>query len=206
MGPEGIIDLQSVLSLLRDDPRIYNVASYLICVPLLLAGVFVTLRCRPSAKRSWLALAAIAPLTLLPFYHRQIDAKLLLLTVPACAMLWAEGGRIGKFAALVTAAGFVVTGDLPWITAFGVIHSLHLHMFGVSGRFEKILPVPVTLLAMSVFYLWVYARSGQAGNDGEGACEAAGGCCLDHLVHGSGLIVDRHDCREAGGYLVVGFH
>jgi hypothetical protein len=69
----------------------------------------------------------------------------------------------------------VVTGDLPWITAFGVIHSLHLHMFGVSGRFEKILPVPVTLLAMSVFYLWVYARSGQAGNDGEGACEAAGG-------------------------------
>jgi hypothetical protein len=38
-----------------------------------------------------------------------------------------------------------------------------------------ILSAPLTLLAMSVFYLWVYARSGQAGNDGEGACEAAGG-------------------------------
>jgi len=28
-------------------------------------------------------------------YHRPFDAKLLLLAVPACAMLWAEGGRIG---------------------------------------------------------------------------------------------------------------
>jgi hypothetical protein len=169
MGPEGIIDLQSVLSLFRNDPRFYNLASYLICVPLLLAWAFVTLRSLPSSKRTWLALAAIAPLTLLPVYHRQIDAKLLLLTVPACALLWAEGGRIGKFAALVNAAGVVVTGDLSWVIALGVIHSLRLSTLGHLGQIEKILPVPPILLAMSVFYLWVYARSARAESHGSGA-------------------------------------
>ncbi|MGD0801149.1 MAG: glycosyltransferase family 87 protein [Terracidiphilus sp.] len=159
MGPEGIIDLQTNLSVLWNDPHFYNLASYLIFVPLLLILAFVSLRTRPSPKRSWLALAAVAPLTLLPVYHRQFDAKLLLLTVPACALLWAEGGRTGKFAALVNVAGFAVIGDLTWVTAFGVIHSLHLSRFGLPGQIEKILPVPPTLLAVSVFYLWVYVRS-----------------------------------------------
>jgi hypothetical protein len=159
MGPEGIIDLQTNLSVLWNDPRFYNLASYLICLPLLLVLAFVTLRSRPSPKRAWLALAAVAALSLLPIYHRQIDARLLLLAVPACAMLWAEGGRIGRLALLVTAMGFIVTADLPWIIVFALIRHLHLTSAGLPWQFERVLPVPSILLAMSVFYLWVYTRS-----------------------------------------------
>jgi len=156
MGPEGVIDLQSVVSFFRDDPRIYNAVSFLICAPLLLVWVFVTVRFRPSVKRASLALAAIAALTLLPVYHRQIDAKLLLLTVPACAMLWAERGRIGRFATVLGAAGLLATGDLPWLVFFIIIANLRLQAVSLFGHPTQVLPVPFVLLATGVFYLWVY--------------------------------------------------
>ena len=121
-GAHGIgmmINLQTVISFFRDDPRFYNPATYLVCGVLLLVWSFKTLRSRITPASSWLALAAIAPLSMLPVYHRQCDATLLLLTIPACAMLWAEGGPVARLALLVNAAGFVLTGDVnvgnhPW--------------------------------------------------------------------------------------------
>jgi hypothetical protein len=156
-----IISLQTVVSVFRDDPRFYNPVTYLVCAPPLLLWAFVTLRSRFTPERAWLALAAIAALAMLPVYHRIYDAKLLLLTVPACAMLWAEGGLIGWLAALVTAAGFVVTGDLAWVIFLGFIRTLHLSAAELPGRIVAnalVFPVPLTLLAMGVFYLWVYVR------------------------------------------------
>jgi len=158
MGPEGMIDLQTVISFFRNDPRFYNLASYLVCAPLLLVWVFVTLRSRPSFARAWLALAAISALSLLPVYHRQIDAKLLLLTIPACAMLWSEGGLIGRLALLVNTAGFVVTGDLPWVIVLGLINNLYPPATRPSWQAVQVFPVPPTLLVMGIFYLWVYVR------------------------------------------------
>ena len=160
-GLAMIINLQEVISVFRDDPRIYNQASYLICAPLLLLWAFVTLRSRPTAVRFWLGLAAIAPLTMLPFYHRQYDAKLLLLAVPACAMLWAEGGLIGRLALLVTTAGFVFNGDIFGAIAIPILTS-HLPATVLFGQIEAValvFPAPLILLVMSVFYLWAYARS-----------------------------------------------
>jgi hypothetical protein len=159
-GLAMVINLQEVISVFRDDPRIYNLASYLICAPLLLVWMFATLRFRPSPRRTWLALAVIAPLTMLPFYHRQYDAKLLLLAVPACAMLWAEGGLIGRLALLVTAAGFVFNGDI--FMAIVISLTSHLPTTGLSGQIQAValvFPAPLILLVMSVFYLWVYVRS-----------------------------------------------
>lgn len=164
MGGHGlamVISLQSVISVFWDDPRIYNPASYLACAPLLLVWAFVTLRTRATTARAWLALAAIAALTMLPVYHRQYDAKLLLLTVPACLMLWAEGGLIGWLALLVNAAGFVLTGDLTWAILLGLINHLHLSTTGLSGEIltaVQVFPAPLIVLVMGVFYLWVYAR------------------------------------------------
>jgi hypothetical protein len=156
-----VVNLQAVFSVFWDDPRIYNLASYLVCAPLLLLWVFVTLRSRSSPARAWLALAAIAALSMLPVYHRQQDTKLLLLTVPACAMLWAEGGLIGWFALLVNTAGFVLTGDLSWAILLGIISNLHLPATGLTGQIlmaVQVFPVPLILLVMGVFYLWVYVR------------------------------------------------
>jgi hypothetical protein len=156
-----LVSLQEVIGVFWDDPRIYNLASYLVCAPLLLLWAFVTLRSRPSPKNAWLALAAIAALSMLPIYHRQHDTKLLLLTVPACAMLWAEGGLAGWLALLVNTAGFVLNGDLAWAIFFGLANNLHLHLTRLTGEMliaVQVFPAPLILLVMGVFYLWVYVR------------------------------------------------
>jgi hypothetical protein len=164
-GLDILISLQAVTYALWKDPRIYNLAAYLMCAPLLLVWMFVTLRFHPSPRRAWLALAAIVALTMLPVYHRQLDAKLLLLTVPACAMLWAEGGRIGRLALLVNVAGFILTGDFSWAIFIAIISALHLPATGFMGRMVMVVnvfSVPLILLAVGVFYLWLYVRSSSA--------------------------------------------
>ena len=162
-GLDMLISLQAVTGMFWDSPLVYNPVTYILCAPLLLAWAFVTLRSRSTPRNVWLALAAIAALTMLPVYHRQNDAKLLLLTVPACAMLWAEGGAIGWLAVLANSAGFVLTGDLPWAILLAVINKLHLPASGLSAEIAagiQIFPAPLILLAVGVFYLWVYARHG----------------------------------------------
>ena len=156
-----VISLQAIFSVFCDNTRIYNPASYLVFAPLLLVWMFVTLRYRSSPERTWLAIAAIAAFSMLPVYHRQYDAKLILLTVPACAMLWSEGGLTGRLALLVNTVGFVVTGDLPWSVFLGLIPTLHLSGTELSNQIltvVQVFPVPLTLLAMGIFYLWVYVR------------------------------------------------
>jgi hypothetical protein len=164
-GLDMLISLQTVVSVFWDDPRFYNLVTCLICAPLLLLWAFTALRSRPSAKSAWLALAAIAALTMLPVYHRQIDARLLLLTVPACAMLWAEGGRIGRLALLVTTAGIVLTSDLPWVILLALIGKLHLPATRLSGQLVmavQVFPVPLLLLILGAFYLWIYVSRSSA--------------------------------------------
>jgi len=160
-NPDMIIDLQSVLSIFRDDPRIYNPASYLICGVLILIWIARTFRSRLTLDSSYFALAAIAALCLLPIYHRQYDAKILLLTAPACAMLWARGGPIRWIALLLNTAAVVVTGDIPSAILIIFANKLHVDTAGVLGKILTIVlmrPVPLILLALGVFYLWVYVR------------------------------------------------
>jgi hypothetical protein len=156
-----VIDLQTAVSVFRDDPHLYNPVSYLICGVLLLAWSVRTLRLRFSQRSTWLALATIAPLTLLVTYHRTFDAKLLLLAVPACAMLWAEVGVIGRFAVVMTTAGIVSTADLPLIVFLALTKNLRISTPGDCGQILTDLlrrPAPLVLLPMAVFYLGVYVR------------------------------------------------
>ena len=156
-----MVNLQTVISVFWDDPRIYNPVSYLVCGAPLLVWAFVTLRSRSSPARAWLALAAIAALSMLPTYHRQQDTKLLLLTVPACVMLWAEGGLIGRFAFLVNITGLLLTGDLVWIILFGLSGWLHLPTAGMAEHLltaAQVFATPTILLVMGIFYLWMYVR------------------------------------------------
>jgi len=159
--PDSIVDLQTVISVFRDDPRIYNPASYLLCAPLLAVWVLVTVRSRFSPAMAWLALAAIAPLAMLPLYHRQDDARLLLLTIPACAMLWVERGAVGWTALVVTTAGLVVNGDTPTAARIWLSRPLLAATHGFAGEILTVVlarPVPLMLLAISIFYLWAYVR------------------------------------------------
>ena len=158
-GLAMVISLQSAISIFWDDPHIYNPASYLICAPILLLWGYVALRNRPTPSSAWLALASIAAITMLPVYHRQYDARLLLLTVPACVMLWAESGLIGRLALFVNMAAFVLTGDLTWAIILALINRLHAPVVGLSGKMlivAQVFPAPAILLIMGIFYLWVY--------------------------------------------------
>lgn len=158
----GVVSLQAVFSIFRDDPRFYNLASYLVCGAILLAWTALTLRARPSWQRAWLALAAITPITLLVTYHRAYDTKLLLFTVPACALLWAEGKWIRWTALALTTAAIVLNGDIPLTLLGGLSDALHLSAASLSGKILIVLlgrSSQLILLAVSVFYLLIYARS-----------------------------------------------
>ena len=169
-GPAGVdpqshgaieISLQTVVSVFRDDPRFYNPITYLLCAPFLLVWAITTLRRRFSQESAWLALAAIAALSMLPLYHRLHDTGLLLLAFPAFATLWAKGGPTAWLALLFTSASAIVTCDFPvqWLA----IHSAHLRDStpGLPGQLLTVVlarPVPLVLLAVGTFYLWVYVR------------------------------------------------
>jgi len=163
-GAHGIgmlISLQAVFSVFWDDPAIYNPASYLVCAPLLLVWGFAAIRRPSSRENTWLALAAISALSMLPLYHRQYDAKLLLLTIPACAMLWAKKGKIAWIALLVNAVGFLFTGDLAWAILLALLSYLQLPTTGLSGQMltgVQVFPAPLILLVMGIFYLWIFLR------------------------------------------------
>jgi hypothetical protein len=156
-----LISMQTVFSVFWDSPNFYNPASYLIGGALLLVWLLAVLRSRPSPARAWLALAAIAALTMLPLYHRQHDTRLLLLTVPACAMLWVEGGPIGRLAFIVNAAGAVLTGDIPLFILAHFTKPLLASTQGLPGMILTVVlgrPAPLILLVMAIFYLWVYVE------------------------------------------------
>jgi hypothetical protein len=156
-----VIDLQAAISIFRDDPRFYNLVSYLVCGALLLAWSVRTLRSRFTQRGAWLALAGIVPLTMLVTYHRPWDARLLLLAIPACAMVWAEGGKTRWVALLVTAAGLVLTGDISLVLLSLLSDHWHTGLAGISQQMLTLVltrPASIILLAMGVFYLWIYLR------------------------------------------------
>ena len=169
-GPDGVkprshgaqlVSLQTAISVFWDNPRFYNRATYLVCGILLAVWAVVTLRSRPSPSTTWLALAAIAALSILPTYHRQQDTRLLLLTFPACAMLWSEGGLIAWLALLVNTAGVLFTGDIPLQLLAVLAGKLGASTATLPGKVLMVLlarPAPLILFAMGIFYLWVYVR------------------------------------------------
>ena len=166
MGPfslsiQPIIDLQAAVSFMRDDPGVYNPISYAICGILLLIWSLATLRANSSRDNLWFSLAIAAVMTMLVTYHRPYDAKLLLLAVPAFAILWSEGGITGWLALLTSTCGMVFTSEIP----LAVIGSLAKKLpIGGGGLAEKLLTVVITrpaspaLLVMAVFYLWAYEK------------------------------------------------
>ena len=107
-----------------------------------------------------MGIAAIVTLSLLPVHHHLYDTKLLLLLVPAVAVLSAEKGPLKWPSLLVTLAALVSTGDLSGTLFFQLIDRLLPPATGLASALRGVLvfPVPLILLAVGVFYLWIYAR------------------------------------------------
>jgi hypothetical protein len=162
-----VVDLQAAISIFRDDPRFYNPASYLLCGVLLLAGAARALRSRFSLPNAWLALAAVTALTMLVTYHRPWDAKLLMLAIPACAVLWAEGGPARWPALLITTAGLVFTADIPLAILSILAKDLHIGRAGIMDKMMTVMlirPASLILLLVALFYLWMYLTRRRRGS------------------------------------------
>lgn len=162
-GVNMIISLQSVASRISDSPRFYNGAAYLVCGLLLVPWAWKTLRSPWSLRMACFALAAVVPLSMLPVYHRCYDARLLLLTIPACALLWAERGRVGWLSLALNVAAIVLTGDLLWIAVF------QLTRYSGPAIAVSAYPAPLILLVLGGFYLWVYLKEPFKAGAGEEA-------------------------------------
>jgi hypothetical protein len=151
----GIASLQTVVSLFRDDPHVYNPVSWLLIGVLLVAWIYTTIRMKPSKKKDFLGLASIACLALLPIYHRVYDTRLLLLTFPALALLLSEGGITGIVAFLLAAMAIVVMSN-PFSHFVDVHYWLHSPHHGLIGTILLMREVPLSLLVLGSFYLAVY--------------------------------------------------
>ncbi len=161
LGPGMIIDLQTAVSVIRNEPHFYNLITYLVCVPLVVAWAVATFRMHFSLARAWLGLAAISAISLLPVYHRPYDAKILMLAIPACTALWAEGGAVGWTAVVLTSAGIFATSDIPLAVGNILTANLHVPANGWLERVDAVLltrPTPLILLALGMFYLWIFLR------------------------------------------------
>ena len=160
--PGLIIDLQAVVAIFKNDPRIYNAVSYGVCGALLFALLLTTARSRTLTERvTWFGLAAAVPLTILICYHRPYDARLLLLSIPGCAMLWAEGGVVGKIAFVINTAAIISTSDFPLTFFIVLTKGIHVDVSSFFGKIVAVVltePAPPILLAMAIFYLLVYVH------------------------------------------------
>ncbi len=160
-----IIDLQTVFSLVRDDSRFYNPATYFICGFLLAVWLTATIRSHQSLSSGYIALAALAPLTMLVSYHRPYDAKLLLLAIPAVSMLWSEGRPLKYAAATLCGLAITLTGDIPLAVLSIFTRRIDVNATGAVSKtllLWLLRPAPLVLLAMTIFFLWIYVRRANA--------------------------------------------
>lgn len=153
------IHLQTVFSVFRDQPRIYNLAAYAVGGLLIVCWIAFTLRTRQSGKVPLLALGAAAPLTLLPTYHRLYDAPLLLLAIPAIAALLTRNSRGRKWVLAVLALTLAFTGDFPLILLGLLTRRVQFSTYGAWNQLKLILlarPATLVICVLSVFLLWHY--------------------------------------------------
>ena len=160
----SIVDLQAAVSIFCDFPRLYNAATYLLCGVLVLLWSLWTLRTEFSDPNAWLALPVAATLSLLITYHRLWDAKLVMLAVPGCCLLWAEGGRTAKAAMLITSTAILATGEISLVILEAIVATFHPSKTWTAGPLitaALIRPAPLALLVMAIFYLLAYVEHGR---------------------------------------------
>lgn len=160
-----MLNLQPLLATYWNSPKFYNFLTYALLAPLFLLLLLAIRRgLQLSRDGIWIGLAAIATLSLLPVYHRPHDAKILLLTLPACAALWAQKGWDGWLGLALTTAGIVITSDLPLAAIEVARASIHLTPNKALRILDPLIghPIGIVLLVVAMFYvlvLWNQTRT-----------------------------------------------
>jgi hypothetical protein len=98
----GDTNLQTLTSIFFADAVTFNLIAYATFLGLLITWIIVVPRSNASPDVHYLALAALAILSLLPVYHRFYDTRLLLLTVPAVVIVFQKRRILGGVIAVLT--------------------------------------------------------------------------------------------------------
>ncbi|MBS1804660.1 MAG: DUF2029 domain-containing protein [Acidobacteria bacterium] len=163
-----IVQLQTAVSVFFTNSRTWDVITWCICAPLLLLWAYRTVAARPAGPAIWVGLAAAAPLTMLPTYHFQHDAKLILIAIPACAYLWSKAGRTGNVALIVTLAAILINGDIFSAIRILLTRSIVVPQPSLISHLATLFltrPTPLALLAMAAFYLWRYGTHRESSSE-----------------------------------------
>jgi len=157
----SIANMQTIFSLVHDEPNFYNVGAISVFLPLFVVWVYGVRR--PGVRTQngeWagvavsdlMALAAAAALTFLPVYHRQYDTRLLLLMFPAVSVLAASSRWTGRIAVVLSVVATVTTSH-QFVHVGPLLEAHGWRLPGVVWlAFFR--PLPLTLLLLSCFFLY----------------------------------------------------
>lgn len=179
---DSLVQLQSVIGIYSSRPEMYNLITWAICGPLIAVGGIVTMIRKPTAHEIWLALAVAAPLSMLPTYHLQHDAKIIFLTIPACAMLWKRRNRLGRVCMVITSAAIIINGDIFTFVRIVLTRFIAVPHPGVLSGLATIVltrPAALILLATAITYLWAYATGAARRLDTEVRQDEVSSCSLN---------------------------
>jgi Glycosyltransferase family 87 len=103
-NPQAIGDenLQALTSIFLAQAGQFNAAAYAVFLALYSVGMVVVLRAQRGPELHLVALGALSILTLMPFYHRFYDTRLLLLSVPAVVVIFQKRRALGAVIAVLT--------------------------------------------------------------------------------------------------------
>jgi hypothetical protein len=154
-----VTDLQAVFAVFDDVPRDYNLESESVVGVLILVWAYIAIRAAPSRRKDLLGVAAMSCLSLLPLYHRHYDVRLLVLTLPAVALLTDEGGWGRGLAIAATVA--VLCGSHP--TFLRDHFALHQETLGPVKTVLLMRTAPLAVLFSGVVYLAYFATALKSG-------------------------------------------
>jgi Glycosyltransferase family 87 len=166
LAVNSAINLQTAVSVFKNDPQWYDPASYAICGVLLGLWLVAVVRSKATHSSSLLALASIAALSMLFGYHRHHDAKLLLLLAPVCSLMWVKSsGTIRYLAVLISVAAMASVADVPRAMLTVIVAQLQISTVTTTGKILTVMfgrPAPLALLSAAVFFLYALVRDGQS--------------------------------------------
>lgn len=159
-----LADLQTIVSVVKDDPAFYNPVVWAICLLVLVVWIVLVRRLQSGRASDLLSLAAISAFTLLPVYHRSGDARLLLLTFPALAILVRNSRLWGTLGIVLSVLMAAMTSDSYLSLARKYWLPIPKRLLGTvwDGRLYLILferQVALICLVTTLFYMTIMWRA-----------------------------------------------
>ncbi len=124
-GATGFANLQAVSSVFIADPITYNAVGYVIFLAAMALWVAAAIRRGSGQADHWLALAALSAISLLPIYHRDYDTRLLIIALPAVAIIFRQCRILGSVVIAVALLNIFAASLLRH--TLGVLHILFRH-------------------------------------------------------------------------------